>query len=103
MHNGQNVIQRNSQQSQIYSYDPPSFQNVWNRIQQAKQGQQSFNFNQVGISQVKLFLYENIICYIFYTGHYAHKKSCSIMGVNYFCTVFATAVLFLHSYIDIMD
>ncbi|XP_075210449.1 hexamerin-like [Lycorma delicatula] len=37
LNNGQNVIQRNSQQSPLYVYDAPSFQQIYSQLQQRNQ------------------------------------------------------------------
>ncbi|XP_075230524.1 hexamerin-like [Lycorma delicatula] len=50
LNNGQNVFQRNSQQSPLYVSDAPSFQQIYNQLQQAKQGNQPFYGNQAGNS-----------------------------------------------------
>ncbi|XP_075230511.1 allergen Cr-PI-like [Lycorma delicatula] len=42
LNKGKNIIDRNSQQSQIYVHDQPSFQQLWSQLEQAEQGVKPF-------------------------------------------------------------
>lgn len=52
VNNGQNEINRNSQQSPLYVQDAPSFQQLWYQVQQASSGNQQFYANQVCIRYI---------------------------------------------------